>query len=181
MNTSIISTRYAKALILTGIEQNCIEPLNDDITLLRRTLKENPMFGQILSNPVIKPVQKHKVMDELLTQKVHPITLSFLHVLIRKKRDFLLDDIARRFTELYEVHKGIKHAHITSSTEMDTQANDNLQKKLNELYHADVQLTSDVNAALIGGFILRVDDRRYDASLASGLKRMKNELIKNEK
>ncbi|MDR0814639.1 MAG: ATP synthase F1 subunit delta [Bacteroidales bacterium] len=179
MNTSIISTRYARALILVGIEQNCIEPLNDDITLLRRTLKENPMFGQVLNSPVIKPVQKHKVIDELLAKSVHPMTLSFLHVLIRKKRDIFLDDIARRFTELYEAHKGVKHAHITSSTELDTQVSGGLQKKLNELYHADVQLTSDVNAALIGGFILRVDDRQYDASLASGLKRMKKELIKN--
>jgi F-type H+-transporting ATPase subunit delta len=179
MNSSIISTRYAKALLLVGVEQKSLETLCADMLLLSVTIKENPVFGQILDSPVIKPVQKHNVMNELLGKRVHPMTLSFIHLLIKNKRELMLYDIARRFIELYELHKGIKHAHITSAVDMDEQAKNNLQKKLNALYQADVQITSEINTDLIGGFILRVGDRQYDASLASGLKRMRKKLVTN--
>ncbi|MDR1672380.1 MAG: ATP synthase F1 subunit delta [Bacteroidales bacterium] len=177
MNNSIISGRYAKALIQAGIAQNCLDALRDDTTLLIAAIKENLIFRQILISPVIKPSQKHGVMDELLGKRVHAMTLSFIHVLIKNKRDAMLYDIARRFITLYETYKGIKHACIISATTLDERVKNDLRQKLNTAYQADVQLASEVNANLIGGFILRVDDRRYDASLASGLNRMKQKLM----
>ncbi|MDR1864439.1 MAG: ATP synthase F1 subunit delta [Bacteroidales bacterium] len=178
MNNSIISTRYAKALMLVGIEHQCLDALEADMTLLAATVKDNPVFGQLLDSPVIQPVQKHSVMNELLEKKVHPMTLGFVHVLIRNRREIMLPGVARRFIELYEAHRGVKHVRLTSATELDEHTKDALQNKLNALYHADVRMTEEVNPDLIGGFILRVDDRQYDASLASGLKRMKKDLVK---
>ncbi|MDR1666515.1 MAG: ATP synthase F1 subunit delta [Bacteroidales bacterium] len=178
MNSSIISTRYAKALLLVGIEHNCLEKIKDDMDLLYVTINENPVFEQLLDSPVVKPVQKHRVMDELLAKKVHPMTVGFIHVLIKNKRDPMLHDITRRFIRLYETHKGIKHARITSAIALDERIEESLVNKLNELCHARVQLTSEVDSGLIGGFILRVDDRQYDASLASSLQRIKKEMAK---
>lgn len=179
MNSSIISTRYAKALLLAGIEHKCLEKIKEDMRLLHLSINENPIFRQLLESPVVKPVQKHKVMDELLTTKIHPMTLCFVHVLIKNKRDPMLHDVTRRFIRLYDTHMGIQHAHITSAIELDDQIKNSLKKKLNELCRADVQLTSEANTSLIGGFILRINDRQYDASLSSSLQRIKKEMVKN--
>ncbi len=179
MNNSIISTRYAKALMMVGEDHQCLDALKADMELLYVTIKETPLFGQVLNNPVVKPLQKLKVMGELLEKRVHPMTLNFINTIIRNRREFLLSDVVRDFIDLYEESKGIKRAHIVSATGLDDASKSNLQGQLNTLFKADVRMTIDVNPDLIGGFVLRVGDQQYDASLLSGLKRMKRQLIKN--
>jgi len=177
MNQSIISTRYAKALMMAGKDNHCQDVLKADMELIQATISENPMFRQVVDNPVIKPPQKRKVLAELLKKRVHPLTLSFIDLIIRNRRESLLADMSRNFIDLYEKLKGIKRAHMISATGMDDSSKQQLQQQLNVLFKADVQMTAETNPDLIGGFILRVGDQLYDASLSSALQRMRKTLI----
>ena len=177
MNQSIISIRYAKALMMAGDDNHCQDVLKDDMELIRATISENPIFRQMVDNPVIKPPQKRKVMADLLEKRVHPLTLSFISLIIRNRREFILADVARNFIDLYEKSKGIKRALIVSPSGMDDTSKKQLQQQLNVLFKADVKMTAETNPDLIGGFILRVGDQQYDASLSSALQRMRKTLI----
>ena len=177
MNQSIISTRYAKALMRVGDDNQCLDTLMSDMELLNATIGENPMFRQLLDNPVVKPPQKRKVMTELLEKRVHPLTLNFINLIIRNRREFLLADVARNFIDLYEKSKGIKRALLTSATGIDEPSKKLLQQQLNAFFNANVLMSAETNPDLIGGFILRVGDQQYDASLSSALKRMRKTLI----
>ena len=172
MNQSIISTRYAKALMMAGAENKCLDALNADLKLIRATISENPVFRQVLDNPVIKPPQKRKVMTELLEKRIHPLTLNFVNLIVRNRREIMLFDIARDFIDMYEKSKGIKRAQVVSAFGMDESSKKRLQQQLNVLFKADVQMTAETNPNLIGGFIVRIGDLQYDASLSSALKRM---------
>ena len=178
MNHSIISTRYAKALFMVGKEQKCLESLEADMQLLNTTVSENPNFVSLLDNPVVKPRQKVNAMHSLLEKRVHPMTLQFIDLLIKNKREIMLPDVARRYIGLYEEYKGIKHAHITLAVSPDETSKGNLQKQLNALFNADVRMTTEVNTDIMGGFIVRVGDQQYDASLSSGLKRLRTQMSK---
>ena len=177
MNQGIISTRYAKALMKVGTENQCLDALKADMELIGATISENQLFRQVLDNPVIKPEQKRKVMSELLEKRVHPLTLNFINIIIHNRREFLLADVARDFVDHYEKVKGIKRARIVSAAKMDDQSKQLFQQQLNALFKADVQITADVNPNLIGGFVFRVGDQQYDASLSSGLERIRKQLI----
>ena len=176
MNQSIISTRYAKALMKVGVDNQCLDALKVDMELLGVTIKENPMFGQALDNPVVRPLQKRKVMIELLEKRVHPMTLNFINLVVRNRREIMLADVARDFIDLYEKAKGIKRAQVVSAIDMDNPSKQMLVHQLNVLFKADIQMTTEENPSLIGGFILRVDGMQYDASLSSALKRMQKTL-----
>ena len=176
MNQSIISTRYAKSLMKVGEDHQCMDTLKADMELIYTTIGENPLFKQIVENPIIKPPQKRKVMTELLEKRVHPMTLSFINLMIRNRREFLLADVSRNFIDLYEKLKGIKRAHLVSAVGMDDPSKQQLQRQLNVLFKADIQMTTETNPDLIGGFILRVGDQQYDASLSSALQQMRKTL-----
>ena len=176
MNQGIISTRYARALFMAGVDNQCLDRLKADMELIKFTISENPVFRQMLNNPVIKPPQKRKVMAELLEKWVHSLTINFINLIIRNRREFLLTDVSLNFIDLYEKSKGIKRAHIVSATGMDVPSKQQFQRQLNEMFKADVQMTADVNPNLIGGFIIRVGDLQYDASLSSALDRMRKTL-----
>jgi F-type H+-transporting ATPase subunit delta len=177
MNQGIISTRYAKALMKAGTENRCLDALKADMELIGDTIGNNQLFRQILDNPVIKPPQKRKVMSELLEKRVHPLTLNLINIIIHNRREPMLADVARDFTSLYETLKGIKRARIVSAAKIDEQSQQQLQTQLNSLFKADVQITADVNPDLIGGFVFRVGDQQYDASLSSGLERIRKQMI----
>lgn len=177
MNQSIISVRYAKALMMAGSDNQCLDAMKVDMDLIGATISENPMFRQVLDNPVIKPPQKRKVMTELLQKHVHPLTLNFINMIIRNRREFLLADVIRDFIYLYEKSKGIKRARIVSAVGIDEETKLQMQQQLNALFKANVHMTSETNPDIIGGFVLRVDDQQYDASLLAGLKRMRKTLI----
>ena len=174
MNNSIISSRYAKALLLIGKEHHCLEALEFDMEFLSALVKDNSVFARVLdNNPVIKPSQKRKVISELLADRVHPMTINFINMTIRNRREFMLPDVARRFVDLYEELKGIKRVRITSAVGLDKETTNRLHDRLNALLKAEVRMVAEVNPDLIGGFILRVGDQQYDASLSANLKRMR--------
>ena len=177
MNQGIISTRYAKALMKVGIENQCLDALKDDMELIGATISENELFRQVLDNPVIKTDQKRKVMNELLEKRVHPLTINFINIIIHNRREFMLADIVRDFIDHFEKEKGIKRARVVSAAGMDDQSKQMLQQQLNALFKADVQMIADVNPNLIGGFIFRVGDQQYDASLSSGLEKIRKQMI----
>ena len=163
--------------MLAGTENQCLDALKADMELISATISENPMFRQILDNPVIKPHEKRQVMADLLEKQVHPLTLSFISLIIRNRRELLLADVARSFINMYEDLKGIKRAYMVSATGMDDSSKQQLQQQLNVLFKANVQMTAETNPDLIGGFILRVGDQQYDASLSSALQRMRKTVI----
>ena len=177
MNQSIISTRYAKALMKVGSENKCLDAFKADTDLIGATISENPMFKQVLDNPVVKPPQKRAVMTELLEKRIHPLMLNFINIIIRNRREFLLADVIRDFVFLYEKSMGIKRARIVSAVGMDSETQRQMQQQLNALFKADVQMNAVTNPDIIGGFLLRVDDVQYDASLLAGLKRMRKQMI----
>ena len=177
MNQSIISVRYAKALMMAGAEKQCSDALKADMELIGSTIKENALFRQILDNPVIKPPQKRMVMGELFEKRIHPLTLNFISIIIHNRREVMLADVARDFIDLYEKSKGIKRAQFVSVDGIDAKAKKQLQKQLNEMFNADVQIATRTDPSLIGGFVLRVGEQQYDASISSALERMRRTLI----
>jgi len=177
MNHSIISVRYAKALMRAGADNQCLDALKADMDLIGGAISENPVFRQLLDNPVVKPPQKRKVMAQLLEKRVHPLTLNFINLIIRNRRETMLSDVARDFIDLYEKSKGIKRANVVSAVGMDETTKKQLQQQLNALFKANVQMTTQTNPDLIGGFVLRAGDQQYDASLSAALERMRKTLI----
>jgi F-type H+-transporting ATPase subunit delta len=177
MNQGIISARYAKALMMAGAEQNCLDRLKEDMELLGEIIRDNPPFRQMLNIPIIKPPQKRRMMTELLEQRVHPLTLNFINLMIYNRRETLLADAARNFINRYEHSKGIQRAHLISAAELSSQSEQQLQQQLNTLFKTGIQLSTETSPELIGGFILRIGGLQYDASLHSALARMRKRLV----
>jgi F-type H+-transporting ATPase subunit delta len=177
MNQSKISVRYAKALFQLAIEKNILEDVRKDILLISQSLKEYEQFRLYLKSPVVKPSQKFNLMKEIFTNSVTETSLNFLGLLVQNKRENHLEDISRQFLNVYSKFKGIKAALITTAVLLDESIREKLYKLLSSTYKTEIDLVAQQDASILGGFILRVGDQQYDASIANGLKRMKTALL----
>ena len=74
--------------------------------------------------------------------------------------------------------KNINTAVITTAHHIDEETLGKAQKAVESELQTRVELTGKVNPHIIGGIILRIDDRQYDASISAQLKKLKKEMLK---
>lgn len=177
MNDSKISVRYAKALYESALEKGILDNVRDDMVDVQ-ALSLVPDFQKLLLSPVIKESKKNKIIEVLLSEKVHSLTLSFMSLLIRNGREQYIPAIARNFSELYRSHKGIRSATFITAAPVSDAVKSRVEKVIEEAIKSPVEMKTESNEDLIGGFIIRIENRQYDASVASSLKRVKKELLK---
>ena len=173
-------SRYVKSLLDLAIEQNVLEQVHEDMNLFSKVAAENRAFRVMLFSPVIKHDIKREILEKLFKGKVNKLTLAFFDIITRKNREPLLHAIAREFHNAYNVHKGIEKASIITAVPLDAKLRsefENLVKKYTD--KKKVELIEKVDKDMIGGFILKVDDRQIDASIKNKLKALKLKFSQN--
>jgi F-type H+-transporting ATPase subunit delta len=174
--SSKAGARYAKSLIDLSTEQNVLEQIKNDMVLFEDVVGENSELEAILKNPIVPLDKKAAILNDVFGSKVHQITQSFLKLVVNKGRAGILFDTAKQFIEQYNLIKGIITAEVTSAIALTDAAKTeviNLVKK--ELGANEVIVKEKVNENLIGGFILKVGDKQFDASIANGLNKLKKD------
>ena len=111
---------------------------------------------------------------------IHELSLNFLILIANHKRESHIPGIFRNLEDLYRSEEGIKSAVLTSAQPVSESLITEIRKTLETQYNAKVELTQKVNSNLIGGFVLRVDDKQYDASLSTQLKKIREQLLHTE-
>ncbi len=180
MDESKITVRYAKAFFSLAKEKNILDELKKDIELIAQLAEESSDFVLLLESPVIKTSQKIKIMQSLFEGKVNENTLNFLKLIADNKREVHIPGICRNFLALYRQELGVKSAVITSAIPLNKDILAQVKSQLEASFKTDVELDEKVKKELIGGFVLRVDDRQVDASIATQLRKVKEKLLQTE-
>lgn len=177
MSVGTVASRYARSLIELAEEKKVVNEVYQDMLLFKQVVSENRGVMLALRSPVVRHEKKLGILNALFSKKVHPVSFTIFNIITKKNREAILDAIAEEYIVQYNSLKGIQKALVTTSIPL----NDTLRAKFNKIV-ADatgktVELEERVNEKLIGGFILRVGDRQFDASLKSRLNELKLELL----
>jgi F-type H+-transporting ATPase subunit delta len=176
MNESQISVRYAKALFQSAAEKQILDDVYSDMEILTETCRISD-FQYLLALPSLKASQKVRMVESVLKEHLTAISLSMIHLVIKNKREVYLPGMARNFSDLYRKAKGIRSAKLVTAHPVEEVDVDRLRKLIKKTFNEDVQLTSALDEEIIGGFVLTIEDMRYDASVARNLMKMKKELL----
>jgi F-type H+-transporting ATPase subunit delta len=180
MDLSKISVRYAKALYLIGKEKDLLDQMKNDIVLISGNMSSVPDFKSVIESPVIKPSQKIKAVNLIFKGQIQELTLNFLNILIKNKREDSLAGICRRFLDIYSKEKGIKTALITTAIDIDQNISKVLSEILAKEFNAKIEIEYKQNPDILGGYILKVGDQQFDASVANSLRKIKQALVKTD-
>jgi len=177
MNDSKISVRYARALFESTVEQGLLEKTRDDMLLIQE-ISALDEFQYMLVSPVIKESEKISLMEKVLGKMVQPLTISLINLVIRNGREQFIPGIARNFIALYKKHKGISSAVFTTAASVSEEVKKKIESIIRSAFKTDVDLVANVDEELIGGFVLRIEDQQYDASVVTSLKKVKKQILK---
>lgn len=169
--------RYATSLLETAIEKNNLDVATNDMLLLVNTLKQNKKLELMLESPVIRPELKLKILGEIFGKKISKDSMNFIEFVISKQRENLLQSIGSRFLELRDEHLGIANVVVTVTSEFTDEQKKVLQSRLEKILKKKVRLNFKTDIELVGGFIAKVGDTLYDASIKHQLELLKKQFL----
>lgn len=175
MNGSRAAIRYAKAILSFALEQQKEVEVNNDMLLVANTIQESKELQLLLNSPVLKTELKKSALKEIFGSKTSALTIGLINLLIDNKRLPILGEVAKKYTVIYDELKGIEVAKVTTAIPLTEELNQQILKKVIEITGKQATVENIINPDIIGGFILRIGDIQYDASMSNKLQLLKRE------
>ncbi|WP_298550580.1 ATP synthase F1 subunit delta [uncultured Algibacter sp.] len=170
--------RYAKALLSLATDQKTADAVNNDMKLIVDTIADNKELNDALQSPVISSSDKKAVLLEVF-KKSNKNTLSLIDTLMSNNRISIIEHVASKYNQLFDESKGIEVATVTTAVELSAGLKKKVLAKAKELTGKDVEVENIIDESILGGFILRIGDVQYNASVANQLNKLKQEFTLN--
>ncbi|WP_299015227.1 ATP synthase F1 subunit delta [uncultured Polaribacter sp.] len=175
MKDARAALRYAKAILNLAKDSASESAVNDDMSLIKSTLAENSELEIMLKSPIVKSSDKMNVLNALFDGKVNTITLGLFHLLQDNKRVAMLDSVAKQYAIVFDHLKRTQVATVITAVSLTAEVEQQVLDKIVALTGAKANLENVINPDILGGFILRVGDVQYDASISNYLNELKKE------
>ncbi len=180
MSYSAIRVRYAKAFFTLAKEKNMLEQLKTDIQGIFDICNHSADFVHLLESPVVTTTKKSDLITKIFKGQINPLTINFLLLIVGNKREVHIPGICRNFLELTRKDQNIKSAVMITATEISIMTVKKIRELIANELDATIELSSQVDPGIIGGLILRIDDKQYDSSVNTQLRKIKQTLLESE-
>lgn len=171
--------RYAKAILQKANENNTQAVVFGDMQSVYTTIEDSRELQAVLQSPVIKANDKKQALLKIFSGQSE-ITHSLINVLVDNKRTSLLSNVAKSYIDLYNEEQGVKVATVITAIPLSSELESKVMEKVKELTGSEkVTLKNEIDPTIIGGFVLRVGDIQYNASIANQFGNLKREFSKS--
>lgn len=175
MNSSKVGLRYAKAALQQATEDNNVKAVFEDMTSIHATLADSKDLRLALQSPVIKGSDKEAVLLELF-KDCQKSSQTLMRILVANQRAQYLGEVAASYIGLYNEAQGVKVVKVTTAVPLAGDLKDKVLAKAKALTGSDnVSLENEIDQDIIGGFVLRVGDMQYNASISNQLSTLRKE------
>ena len=170
--------RYAKAVLSLANEQNSASKLNDDMKSIFNAVAESKDLSDMLQSPVIHSKVKKATLLEVFPN-MNKLSVKLIDLLVENKRIDIIDVVAQKINMLFDESQGTQIAKVTTAIPLTKELEAKVLTKVKELTGNDAEVQNTVDESILGGFILRVGDIQYNASIANKLDKLKREFTLN--
>jgi len=178
MNEARAAARYAKAILDFAIEKKKTDVLAKDMRSIVETIGGSKELREMLGSPVLKGEMKKKALLSIF-EGCDPITEGLLDLLLQNKRIGLLNEVAMKYIIFNEDLKGEGVAFVTTAVPLSGELEKKVLKEVSKLTGNKIVIKNKVDESIVGGFILRIGDLQYDASISNKLSTIKREFTKS--
>jgi F-type H+-transporting ATPase subunit delta len=175
MSSNRTAIRYAKAILESAHSKNVSAVVASDMKMIASTLDGNIELRTFIQNPTIKVGAKESALQAIFVE-TSAVTKGLFRLLLENKRFEILGEIATQYNHLDDEQNGIEIAKVTSAVAMDVDLEAKVLAKIATLSNNKVLIQNNVDPSIIGGFVLRIGDNQYNASIANRLQILKREL-----
>jgi F-type H+-transporting ATPase subunit delta len=173
MSGTRAAIRYAKAVLSVATDNQTSEQIQLEMNEIAHTIASNAALNEALKSPVVKLSDKAAVLDKVFNSCSSELKALF-QTLAKNKRIDLLEEISLKYKQLFDQLNNKELATVTTAVPMTSAMEAKVMAKLKTLSSKKISLKKTVDETILGGFILRVGDQQYNASVSNQLNELKN-------
>jgi F-type H+-transporting ATPase subunit delta len=176
-HNSPIAVRYAKALLQLGNERQTAEQIRADLVALRELIDKNPTFAAILSDPAVSEATRAALIERTFKGRANPMVVNFLGLMNNKGRLGLLREVTEAYDDLLEEQLGNVEVDVTVAQRLSPEQLEQVRQRVGKAIGRNAVIHQYVDESIIGGLVLRVQDKLIDASVRYQLETMRRQLL----
>ena len=177
MQSSVLNKRYAKALLGLAEENNMLERSYGDLQRVNAVFSAHKDIKVMMKSPVIRIAKKQSVLKHLFGNHIHPLIMAYMLIIVRKQRGHMIQGISNAYLRVYKQYLGIETVKITTAAPLDEALRQKALWAARELTPHEIEFKEEVDPDIIGGFVLDLDDKQYNASVQYRFARIKKLLM----
>ncbi|HAJ82472.1 MAG: ATP synthase F1 subunit delta [Zunongwangia sp.] len=166
--------RYAKAILELANDKKVAKDVKEDMLSISKTIENSEDLRSTLASPVIKPSLKNQILKAIF-KDVNGLTTGVFNLLVENNRINILDVVAKQYLSLFDTSILVQNAVVTTVVPLTKELEVKIQAKIKELTGREATIENKIDESILGGFVLRVGDLQYDASVANNLNNLKTE------
>jgi ATP synthase F1 delta subunit len=171
-----LAIRYAEALFLAARERNALDAVAQDVASVQELLRDRKLLA-FLESPQILDEDKEAVVRRVFRERVHPLVVDLLLLLLDKHRISHLPDILEMFQRRLDEYRGILKARVVTAVPLPDEEAERLRRNLEARTGKKVVLEREVDPSILGGVTVILGNRIIDGSLRNGLEKVRQYLL----
>lgn len=175
----LVSKVYGDALFEIAVEDGHVDAFYEEAEAVWQILQDNADLSKLMSHPKIVKEEKVKIIENVFKGKISDEMLGLLCTVVDKGHFADSQSVLKYFMEQVKEYKNIGTAYVTSAMELsESQKEQIVNKLIQTTKYVKFEMHYDVDAALIGGMVIRIGDRVVDGSIKTRLYDLSRELSK---
>lgn len=177
MSETAVGENYAGALLELATRRDAAEAYGRYLAEVASLYREEPTFRLFLDTPRVAEERKKAVLREVLADRVPEPFLHFLLVVLEKRRQRSIPRIEEAYRDLLDERFGRVHANVTLALEPDDELRDEITEGLSALLDRQVEANFRTDQDIVGGILVRFEDKVMDGSLRRRLQSLRRRLL----
>jgi F-type H+-transporting ATPase subunit delta len=169
MRAGTIARVYAETLFRSAGRRSQVEAVDESMRGLSAVLEASAEFRRFLAAPQIGAAEKRELVRGALQERLHPLVVRFVELVIEKHRERLLGEISSAWTELLDARANRQSAAVTTAIPADPEMVARIHAALERATGKTIVLEERIDPSLLGGLVIRTGDTVIDGSLRSRL------------
>ena len=178
MKPNKLAKLYSSILFECAKDMSVLDEVRDSISKIDNLVWSNADLKSFVQSKRLLKEDKLKILDKVLGSSIHGLVLGIVSYMSGMQTNKTIGLIKKYYHERYKDISNQVSAQAIVSNNLNEKETTKLKENLDKVLGKDADLTIKVDASIIGGIRLRVENTFLDASLKSQIKNIKLDLMK---
>ena len=173
----LVSKTYGDALFELALEADKLDLFLEEVKAVAEAMEQNEDLTRLMNHPKIVKEEKMKLIEDIFKGNVSDELVGLMRMVVEKGHYNERGSIFLYFINQVKEYKKIGTAYVTAPLPLSDEQKAAVEKRLLETTkYVEFEMHYDVDAALIGGLVIRIGDRVVDSSVKNKLTSLTREL-----
>jgi len=169
---------YSNILFECAEGMSVLDEVRDSISTLDDLVRSNGELKSFVQSKRVSKDIKLIILNKVLGSSIHGLVLGIVSYLSGMQTNKTISMIKKYYFERYQKVRNKVSVHAIVDSELTKEQADDFKEKLEKVLNKDIDLSFEVDASIIGGIKMRVENTFLDASIKSQIKNVKLDLMK---